>query len=261
MITPYNSAGAVIGEANVMGGGNEPMAEVVTLNGGAVRSTNLFRRTVTPTDAPAYEEIELGVILRGSMANRQFLALLATPEIHVELSAGLIFRMTIVAKSSASSGSSEAAAYRHDLTLRETSESAARRAAATYTPTSEDEDDADHLEFEEAEDSNEPVDYSAVTIGGSATVWASAIRQIKTSGPSQTTEPPLQPVELAGIEAILVGLRLEALIDALDRAGTLRRSTIDDIFLALLDERFVIEATPVVGDVIAKRTVKSILGR
>ncbi|MBA3338062.1 MAG: hypothetical protein H0T49_10920 [Chloroflexia bacterium] len=237
------------------------MANFLKLNGVDIQPANLFRRTVTPPGAPAYEEIELGMILRGSMANRQFLELIKTPEIHVGISPDLALVMTIVAKSSASSGSSEAAAYRHDLTLRETGASAAHRAAKAPPPGSDVADEAEPDEPEELEDPDAPVDYSTVKIGGSATVWASAIRQIKQPALSEAAaEPPLQPVELAGIEAVLVGLRLEGLIDALDRAGTLRRSTVDDIFLALINERFVAEATPVVGEQVAKRAVKSILG-
>ena len=46
------------------------------------------------------------------------------------------------------------------------------------------------------------------------------------------------------IDAVLVGLRLESLVEALDRTGAVRRCQVDDAFLRLIAERFVPEARP-----------------
>ncbi|CAA9540079.1 MAG: hypothetical protein AVDCRST_MAG73-1833 [uncultured Thermomicrobiales bacterium] len=53
---------------------------------------------------------------------------------------------------------------------------------------------------------------------------------------------------------------LEALLEALEQASLLRCSDVDDTFLRLIAERFVAEATPVVGDAIAKRAAANLVG-
>jgi hypothetical protein len=64
---------------------------------------------------------------------------------------------------------------------------------------------------------------------------------------------------MAGAEAVLVGLRLEALIEQLVAAGVVRRSGVDASFLRLVRERFVREATPVIGQRAAERAAASAL--
>ena len=242
------------------------MVDFVKLNGTPVRATGLYRRTVAqPAGAPR-EEVNLVVILRGRMDNRAFLALLEPGQVRLEFPGGEAFEATVAAASHASSGSSEAAAYRHDVTLHETAASAERRAAARATAaeevgaagTAQTTDAGD-----QADDADAPLDLGPV--GASAATWATALRQLTApraetpAEPSPPAEEPLAPAELAGVEAVLVGLRLEALIETLDRSGAIRRSAVDDAFLRLIGERFVAEATPVVGEAVAQRVVKDLL--
>jgi hypothetical protein len=68
----------------------------------------------------------------------------------------------------------------------------------------------------------------------------------------------LTPTEIAGIEAVLVGLRLEAIIDALDRLEIMPRDEIEQAFVRLVQKRFVAEATLVVGEPVARRAARDI---
>ncbi|HKG25161.1 MAG TPA: hypothetical protein VKB09_05890, partial [Thermomicrobiales bacterium] len=103
---------------------------------------------------------------------------------------------------------------------------------------------------------------AAVKVGGDASVWATALRQMTSPGssrPAPPPEPPLETPELAGAEAVLVGLRLEALIEQLTAVGIVRRSSVDASFMRLVQQRFVAEATPVIGEKAAQRAAKSAL--
>ena len=164
-----------------------------------------------------------------------------------------------------SSGDALDAAYRHDVILRETTASAERRAeeqaAAAAAPEPE-----TALEDEAELGAEATGDIESVRISAPALTWGAALRQLtEPRGDTAATEPerpakePLTTAELAGVEAVLVGLRLEALVEALDRSGAIRRSQVDDAFLRLIEERFVTEATPVVGDAVAPRVVKELL--
>lgn len=243
--------------------------DFIRINGTALRVTNIYQRTVPQDDGPPSREIELVIILRGSMAHRSFLALLASPQLRVDIPAGsgdgwVSFDADIVTAYTSSSGEGEAAAHRHDIVLRETPASAERYAAeqaalqpvpspAAGTPPPEPAPEAD-------EDPFAPIDLSAVKVAGTPTVWATALRQLtspQSSRPSAPPEPPLETPELAGAEAVLVGLRLEALIEQLVAVGIVRRSSVDASFQRLVQQRFVAEATPVVGEKAAKRAAKA----
>ena len=153
------------------------------------------------------------------------------------------------------------------MTLRETTASAERRAAeraAQATATAETKPAAVPEAAAEHEAEEDGLD--SVRISAPATTWATALRQMTEPRgdalPSEPEPPPKEPLataELAGVEAVLVGLRVEALIEALERAGVVRPSQIDDAFLRLIEERFVTEATPVVGDAVAQRVVTELL--
>jgi hypothetical protein len=241
--------------------------DFIRINGSAVRITSIYQRTVPQDDGPPLHELELVVILRGTMAHRSFLALLAPGTFRVDVpdksgQGWLTYEMEIITAYSSSSGPGEAAAYRHDLALRETPDSAARRAAEQ--PDQPDEETAPPPvvtpELEEDEDPDAPVDLSTVKVGGDATVWATALRQMTSPGsskPAAPPEPPLETAELAGAEAVLVGLRLEALIEQLIAVGIVRRSSVDASFMRLVHQRFVAEATPVIGAKAAQRAAKS----
>jgi hypothetical protein len=69
----------------------------------------------------------------------------------------------------------------------------------------------------------------------------------------------LTPTEVAGVEAVLVGLRLEAIIDALDRMQIVPREDLEQAFLRLVQKRFVAEASLVVGEPVARRAARDIL--
>jgi hypothetical protein len=79
------------------------------------------------------------------------------------------------------------------------------------------------------------------------------------AAPPPATDGTLSPSELAGIEAVLVGLRLEAIIDALDRLQIMPRDEIEQAFVRLVQKRFVAEASLVVGEPVARRAARDIL--
>jgi hypothetical protein len=244
--------------------------DFIKINDNAVRITSIYQRTVPQEDGPPLREVELVVILRGTMAHRSFLALLASPQIRLDLpeksgDGWATFEAEVSTAYSTSSGTGEAAAHRHDVVLRETPASAARHAAeqaarqpepapAPGTPPAPPEPEVD-------EDPYAPLDLSAVEVAaGNAAVWATALRQMtspQSAKPGAPPEPPLETPELAGAEAILVGLRLEALIEQLVAAGIVRRSSIDASFQRLVHQRFIAEATPVIGPKAAKRVAES----
>lgn len=239
------------------------MPERVMINGKPVQAANVYRRSIPRPDGDPLIELEMVVILRGGMAHRAFQALLRPGRIVVATGDGGVIEATVEASQHQATGVGEAAAFRHDLTLRETPGSADRRAtalAATAVGTPA----AVEPTVEMADDPTGPADLSSVTVTGSSSTWATALRLLTTpSTPpaaESESEPPLGPVELTGAEAVLVGLRLEALVMALDAAGVVRRSAIDDAFLALIESRFVNEATPVIGSDAARQAMKGLLG-
>jgi hypothetical protein len=237
--------------------------DFIKINGNAVRITSIYQRTVPQDDGPPLREAELVVILRGTMAHRSFLSLLAAPQLRIDIpdksgQGWVTFDTEVHTAYSTSSGTGEAAAHRHDVALRETPASAARHAAEQPAPTPVAGTPPPPPELDE--DPNAPVDLSAVRVAGNATVWATALRQMTSppsSKPGAPPEPPLETAELAGAEAVLVGLRLEALIEQLVAAGMVRRSSVDASFQRLVHQRFVAEATPVIGEKAAKRAAQS----
>jgi hypothetical protein len=244
--------------------------DFVKLNGTPVRVTSVFQRTVEQPDGPPLRELELVVIVRGTMAHRSLLALLAKEPIRVDIPSSthwITLEATVAAAHHTSSGTGEAAAHRHDVTLRETQESADRHAAeqaaqaAEAVPEPEPELEPEPEPAAVAEAVDAAADLSEVRVAGDATVWATALRQLQTPPGARhaPAEPPLTPTELAGVEAVLVGLRLEALIEQLTATGLVRRSAVESNFRRLIQERFVAEATPVVGEHAAKRAMRELL--
>lgn len=244
------------------------MPDFAKLNGTAVRTTGTYRRVVEQ-DGLQLTEVELVVIVRGSMANRSLKQLLAQEPIHVDLPQGStseVFEATLESAQVASSGAGESAAYRYDLTLRETPASAARRAVERVeqpAPAPKPATPAPARRAEPEDDPDEPADLSRVTVAGDPAVWATALKQLQAPAdarPAAPPEPPLTPVELAGIEAVLVNLRLDALIDVLEAKGMLSRAEVEGHFMNLVRQRFVEEAIPVVGESAALRAKKDVLG-
>lgn len=245
------------------------MPDFIKINGTTVRTTGFYRRLIPRTDGADLLELELVVIIRGSMANRAFKQLLSAPHLIVDSAHGATaerFDAAIEHVQVAASGDGEAAAFRYDLKLRETPESADKRAServaepAVSTPAPAKRSYAmPNLD----EDAEGDYDLSRVRLSTDAAVWSKALTQLKAakSGrPEAPPEPPLTQPERAAIEAILVGLRLDALIAELKIAGVLGEYAVDDTFSRLVRERFVTEATPLVGEMIAKRAERDLLG-
>jgi hypothetical protein len=246
------------------------MSDFTKLNGTAVRTTGTYHRVIEQGSGPPLAEVELVVIIRGSMANRALKQLLAQEPVHVEVAKGSqteVFFASLENVQVASSGSGESAAYRYDLTLRETPKSATRRAAeraAHHEPvmTVASIIAPPPLQELDDDDSSAPLDFSRVTVAADSTVWATALKQLKSPQGARVAapEPPLEPVELAGIEAILTNLRVDAMIDLFETKGLLTRDEVEGHFLKLVQNRFVAEATPVVGEKAAKRAARDLLG-
>jgi hypothetical protein len=247
------------------------MSDFTKLNGTAVRTTGTYHRVIEQPGGPQLAEVELVVIIRGSMANRSLKQLLTQEPIHVEIPKGSqteIFFASLENVQVASSGSGESAVYRYDLVLRETPESAARRAterAANPVPVAV----AAPVRVrepkypEQDDDPSALLDLSRVKVSGDSNVWATALKQLKEPQRGHVAappEPPLGPIELSGIEAILVSLRVDAMIDLLELKGLLSRDDVEGQFMKLVQSRFVAEATPVVGDKVAKRAERDLLG-
>lgn len=249
------------------------MSDFTKLNGTAVRTTGTYHRVIEQPGGPPLAEVELVVIIRGSMANRALKQLLSQEPIHVDVPKGSqteVFVASLENVQVASSGSGESAVFRYDLTLRETPESAARRAAeraanpepvAVAAPAPVRAREPEHSE--QIDDPTAPLDLSRVKVAGDSSVWATALKQLKEPQHGRVAappEPPLGPVELAGIEAILVNLRVDAMIDLLEIKGVLARADIESHFQKLVRTRFVAEATPVVGEQAAKRAERDLIG-
>lgn len=244
------------------------MPDFMKLNGTAVRTTGMYRRAIDQPGGPPLAELELVVIIRGSMANRSLKQLLSHEPVQIDLPKGEEwerFVANIQDVQVASSGTGESAAYRYDLTLRETPESAAKRALETVANEPAVSKTAHIVRETEPydDDPTGPLDLSGVQVSGDTAVWATALKQLKTphgARPEAPPEPPLTPVELAGIEAVLTNLRLDAMIDLLEIRGIMQRADIEAHFTKLVTDRFVTEATPVVGEKAAKRAQKDLLG-
>ncbi|MER3437714.1 MAG: hypothetical protein C4346_09095 [Chloroflexota bacterium] len=253
--------------------------EFIRINGTAVRLTGFHQRTVEQVDGPPLRELELVVIVRGTLAHRSLLELMAQNRFVVDLPADTdgaqwtTLEATLAGAFHQSTGVGEAAAHRHDIRLRETPESAARHQAATapsgQAAPGEGEEPSDEAEGDQqngdaaSPDDEMAGDVAEVQVPGNPSVWAAALRQLRTQASGRTAsppEPPLTTEELAGAEAVLVGLRLEALLEQLAAAGLIRRSVVESNFQRLVRERFVQEATPVIGESAARRIVRDVTG-
>jgi hypothetical protein len=218
---------------------------------------------VSGDDGMPVEELEVVVISRGSMASRQFKHLLATDPVRIDLQTKggwETWQASLHAANAASSGGGESAVHRFDLVFRETPESAARRAAEhAHDPVEPEPPPVSKAKPRADEDL--PEDISEITVRSDSSVWATALKQMQTPhGRIAPPEPPLTPTELAGIEAVLTNLRLDAVIDLLEASGRIRRSDVETRFQRLVKKRFVSEAAPVVGEKAAKRAERDLLG-
>lgn len=230
------------------------MTEFVKINGQAIRVTRFYRRTVTPEPSGTpVVEIELVVMLRGRTVQRAFQELLRQPAFHVEIPDEDSLMMGLDSASMLTSGTGEAAAHRYDVTFRETEASAARRAPDDAGPGEQPSPAAKPADEAEVAPERE-IDWDEASAA-----WAKALRD-KSAAAASPAPPaePLTPAELAGAEAVLVGLRLDALITTLEQASIVQRDTIDTAFVALVAERFVAEASPVIGEDAARRAARAV---
>jgi hypothetical protein len=236
--------------------------EVIWVNGVEIRLHGSFEREVVDDSGATVSELEAVVIVRGRMPNKQFMQLIARDQLQLDLENGgqvETMQTRIGNHSAVASGNGESTIYRHDLLFRELPDSyrrrQAERAAAAPPP------EAPRPSPRTTTVEPEPVDtISQLFSPANASAWGTALQQMK-GEPSKPVivEEPLTLPELAGIETVLINLRLEALIDQLEAAGLLRRGAVDDRFHALLQQRFVAEAIPLVGEKTARRAARDVL--
>ena len=223
----------------------------VQINGVPIRIHGSYDREVQDESGQTVAEMEVVVIIRGRMPNKQFMQLISREQVRIDYEEGrtAIMMMTRVANHSAvASGSGEAMVYRHDILFQEFPESYQRRQAErdAAPPAVE----APRPSPRPAIREREPVEeISQVTTATDPSSWGDAIRQLKSDTPRpRAYEEPLTTLELTAIETVLINLRMEAMIEQLEAAGVIPQGAVDAGFRALLEERFLAEATPLVGE-------------
>ena len=233
--------------------------EVLQINGVPVRIHADFDREVKDESGRTISEMEVAIMLRGRMPNKQFIQLITkdTARLDFQDGARMVTMFTrIVNHTSVASGDGEGTVYRHDITFRELPDSWQRRKAerAAEAPAAVEAPVARKVSSPPAEAIE---DISQVTIGTSVAQWGDAIRQLQTDVPRpRVTEEPMSQMELMAVESVLTNLRIDALLDQLDAAGVIRRSAVDDRFRVLVTQRFVAEAIPLVGEKVARRAAR-----
>lgn len=202
------------------------MVEYVKLNGTPIRVTGLYRQTIEPGEGAALEEIELVVVLRGEATHRAFLDLLERPPIHLDIPDERAFAAALVSSTWTESGEGDASAYRHDLTLREQPPS---EATAMQT-----------------DDPVVTVEEAALADDEAGEVPLEAVA----SEPLPSTPAPDSPSQPKDSTDPLVrlGLRLEALIEALARAGVVELAEVDAAYARLTAGQSAAGATGAVAD-------------
>jgi hypothetical protein len=234
--------------------------EQIQINGVPVRIYGHFERETVDEAGRTVGEIEIVVIIRGRMLNKQFMQLLVRDDVRLDMDESgqpMTWFARITNHTAVASGSGEATAYRHDITIREVAESWARRAAERASRQAAEPGPAPVRKPVAAPEPG-PESISDVLAGVDPGGWGEAIRQLKSAPTSRPTAPPpdpMTPTELAAIEAVLTNLRIDALVDQLEAAGILRKGSVDDRFRHLIDQRFVSEAIPLVGEKVARRAL------
>jgi hypothetical protein len=245
------------------------MIDFVKINGVAVRTSAFHSRIQEEQNGLSREYIAASVIVRGAMQHRSLSELLTQQPMRLEIPNGAtmtVLEVEVYDANHVSTGTGETAAFRHDIQFRETNTSATRRtslAAAEQAARQRQEAiaRARRPTVREEEPSDDRLDRSWDKLSTDQSMWASALKQMKDPEAMRPVvqEPPLTAAELGGIEAVLVGLRLEALIEVLEEAGLIQREDIDDLFHRLVMERFINEASPVVGEKAARRASREVI--
>lgn len=229
--------------------------QMMRINGAQVAVHGHFRRESRDAAGNELIEYELTVMIRGRMPNKQFVQHMSNDRVRLELIEGTkpaTYFMWITNHTSAAGGSGEATVYRHDISLREDPEGAKQRRAllAQTEPKPEPVAIAAPIPVSRIDESSE---ISDVRLATSAASWGDAIRQMK--GETITVkarEDRLSLQELLAVEIVLTNLRIDAMIDQMEGAGILRRSSVNARFKALIEDRFVEDVTHLVGEKAAK---------
>jgi len=233
--------------------------EQVQINGVPIRIHGSYDREVQDESGQPVAEMEVVVIIRGRMPNKQFMQLISREQIRLDYEEGrtAIMMMTrVVNHSAVASGSGEATVYRHDILFQEFPESFQRRQAEREAakPAVEAPRPSPRAAIREQESLQE---ISQVTTETDPSSWGDAIRQLKGTAPRpRAYEEPLTTLELAAIETVLINLRMEALIQQLEAAGLIPPGAVDAGFHELLAERFLAEAIPLVGERAAQKAAR-----
>ena len=254
------------------------MAQPITINGATVPVASLYRKEVPTEGGPPLVELEFAVMIRGRGPNRHFVELTMREPLRVGIPTGsgeqILFGV-ITNHQQLNSGAGQDAFYRHDLNVLETPESAARRAAEQVAaraaelaanpppapPPAAPAASADRDEEDESP-SLRGGPTPSLSVNSSASVWGAAIQQMRnpTASRANLQDEPLEYAEMAGVEAVLVNLRVEALIEQLRAAGLISRTAVDHSFQRLIRDRFLRDATPVVGEHAARRASRQLMG-
>jgi len=239
--------------------------EQILINGVPTRIHGSFERTVQDEAGQTVAEMEAVVIVRGRLPNKQFLQQISRETVQLDYQDGqtpVMMVTRVVNHTAVASGDGESTVFRHDITFRELPESYRRRMAEQASKAAAKELVAPRPSPRVAAQEREPVgDISDVEIGADSSVWAEAIMQLKGNAPRpKAPEEPLTLPEMAGIETVLLNLRIEALIQLLEATGFIPRGAVDARFRELLDERFIAEATQIVGEKIARRAMSREVG-
>lgn len=235
----------------------------IQINGVPVSIHGSYERDAQSEDGRAVAEMEVVVIVRGRLPNKQFMQLLNREQIEIEYQDGStpVRMITHVANHAAvASGSGEATVYRHDIRFQEFPESFERRQAerAAATP-----DVAPpRPSTRPAITAEEPVaEIAEVMAATGLSAWGEAIKQLKHPAPApQAVLEPLTLPQMAAIETVLTNLRIDAVVQLLEGTGMIPTGAVDATFRDLLRERFVAEATPLVGAEIAERAAREMQG-
>jgi hypothetical protein len=235
--------------------------EQILINGVPVRVHGSYDREVLDGTGQTVADMEAAIIVRGRMPDNQFMQLIGSEKIKLEYMDGqnrIRMMVQVASHSSVASGTGEAAVYRHDVLFRETPESYQQRVAEYGVLPKVFEEPAARVAATREPGQAGPNGGAMTSTDPSS--WGDAIRQMR-GEPARPNvpEPPLTMPELVGIETVLVNLRMDALIGQLEAAGLLQPGAVDAAFRALLEDRFVLEATPLVGEAVAKRAARDVL--
>ncbi|HRA47298.1 MAG TPA: hypothetical protein PK819_04425 [Thermomicrobiales bacterium] len=234
-----------------------PGPNVMRINGVPVPIHSVFRREVPLDAGQEVTELELVIMIRGRLTNKQFIQHISKDQVRLDWDEAsgksTTLFMWIVNHTSAATGEGETAINRHDISLREDPAMAKQRRAAIAAEAPVRSASAEPQSVAiEADDEAELAMQAPI----STAVWGDAIRQLKNGLGRKLQGEPLTQTELVAVETVLINLRIDALIDQLDAAGVVRRASIDERFQVLVKRRFVEEATPLVGSAAARRAVQ-----